>query len=75
MNTSFRCLLCGVTSSAEGKRSWLTIALSIVSFTWVFDIWYRYCPQCMAKINAVTMVLAVLVALITIGIVAYQYSR
>ena len=71
MAQSFRCLGCGFEGSIEGKRSWFTIALSIISFTWFFEFWYAYCPRCVAKINAISMFVIILAAVLMGGVLLY----
>jgi hypothetical protein len=75
MADSFRCLLCGGTSDVEGKRSWPTVILSIVSFAWVFELWYRYCPTCMAKINAISVFLIAAIGFVVLGVSLYAFAR
>jgi hypothetical protein len=71
MARSFTCLGCGLESSTEGKRSWTTKALSIITVTWFFEFWYAYCPTCMAKINALSVFLAAAIALFVGGALLY----
>jgi len=75
MSEPFQCWLCGSPSTVEGKRSWPTIVLSIVTFAWVFDLWYRYCPRCMAKINAVSVFFVAMLGVVVLGVILYVVAR
>ena len=75
MADTFRCLLCGTTATEEGKRSWATVVLSIVTFAWLFELWYRYCPSCMAKINAVSVFALAAIAVMASGVILYAYAH
>jgi hypothetical protein len=64
MERAFRCWMCGEESSVEGRRSWLTIALSILMFSWLSDVWYKYCPRCTARLHAMSLFVVVLFSIL-----------
>ena len=71
MGRTFTCLGCGLESTSEGRRSRLTKALAIVTFTWFFEFWYAYCPRCMSKINTASVFIAIAVGLFVGGALLY----
>lgn len=71
MARTFTCIGCGLESTTEGKRSWVTKAIGIVTFTWFAEFWYAYCPRCMSKINTVAVFLATAIGLFAVGALIY----
>ena len=71
----FRCYMCGEETSLEGKRSWSTIAAGIVTFTWMFEFWLKYCPRCMAKLNGISSFLLIAIGVAVTGAVLYMATK
>ena len=63
----FRCVLCGANTTVRGRRSWLTIAIELVSLTFLLDMWFSYCVTCARKLNQVAAILAVILVIAAVA--------
>ncbi len=73
MAKRFRCIGCGRRSTVEGQRSWLTVLLSVLMFSFIFDMWFSYCEKCARKVNHISVFFIVLMTMLVIGVFVYVY--